>query len=156
MMRFDVTLLASVPEDVAEKLRRANLHDADRLVAAVAQPGTRTTLAQRLQVEPDLLLSVGQQAEMTRVVGIGSVYADLLTFIGVKTLSQLAAANPQNLSERMAAAAVAHHVWRLPSRSQVTAWVAQARELDVVIAQEPVVNSQALEHEENELHENAL
>ncbi len=129
-MPFDVTLLASVPEEVAEKLQRANLHDLTHLLAAVATPESRTVTAERLQVNADLLLAVAQQAELTRVKGIGSVYADLLTFVGVDTLNRLAAADPSRLLQQMAVMAIDHHVWRLPSRRQVEAWVIQAQELD--------------------------
>lgn len=77
-----------------------------------------------------MILEWLNRADLARVKGIGSEYADLLEASGVDTVPELARRSPQNLVEKMAEVNEAKKlVRRLPVLSQVESWVAQAKEL---------------------------
>lgn len=84
----------------------------------------------RLGISEDVLLELGNRADLGRIKGIGPVYSDLLEFAGVDTVAELAQRNPDNLFARLQEVAAHHHVRRLPTAAEVADWIAQAKQLD--------------------------
>ncbi len=70
-----------------------------------------------------------------RVKGIGEEYADLLELAGVDTVPALAQRNPDHLHKALVDLATARKdvVRRTPAASEVTAWIAAAKDLPRVI-----------------------
>lgn len=84
----------------------------------------------RLGISEDVLLELGNRADLGRIKGIGPVYSDLLEFAGVDTVAELAQRNPDNLFARLQEVATHHHVRRLPTAAEVADWIAQAKQRD--------------------------
>jgi predicted flap endonuclease-1-like 5' DNA nuclease len=69
-----------------------------------------------------------------RIKGVGSEYADLLEAAGVDTLPELAQRVPVNLATKLTEVNDAKSlVRRVPTESEVTDWVSQAKSLPRVI-----------------------
>ena len=74
-------------------------------------------------------------ADLYRIRGVGSEYADLLEAAGVDTVVELATRNPTNLYKKlMSVNEEKKLVRRLPVQAQVVEWVEQAKTLPRVIS----------------------
>lgn len=128
-MALKINQLQGVSVEIAAALKSAGLNDSDKLLAATAQPQERAQLAERLGIDERTLLELANRADLARIKGIGRVYSDLLEFVGVDTVAELAQRNPDNLYEKILAMAGEHMVQRVPRREQVADWIQQAKEL---------------------------
>ncbi|MDW8270142.1 MAG: DUF4332 domain-containing protein [Anaerolineae bacterium] len=129
-MAFRMSELQGIGPEVVAALKGAGLDESAKLLAAVAQPEARRALAQRLNIPENVLLELGNRADLGRIKGIGPVYSDLLEFAGVDTVAELARRNPDNLFARLQEVAAHHHVRRLPTAAEVADWIAQAQQLE--------------------------
>ena len=69
-------------------------------------------------------------ADLMRISGVGEEYSELLEAAGVDTVKELKHRNAANLAEKMQEVNEAKKLVRqVPSESQVTKWVDQAKEL---------------------------
>ena len=132
-MPCDVSLLSGISPELALQLRAVGINNSDRLLAAVSTPSMREKLAHRLQIAPDILLSAGRCAEFVRIRGIGNIYADMLTQAAVASLPELAACDPKRLHNTLQSIAIDLNVYRLPGRSELQDWIAQARQLEPIL-----------------------
>ncbi|MDD2580046.1 MAG: DUF4332 domain-containing protein [Clostridia bacterium] len=113
-----------------EKLKAAGIKSIEDLLEKGRTKKDRVNLTEISGVSDKLILEWLNRADLARVKGIGSEYADLLEASGVDTVPELARRSPQNLVEKMAEVNEAKKlVRRLPVLSQVESWVAQAKEL---------------------------
>ena len=117
-----------------EKLRAAGVADTDTLLAKAATAAARKALAQASGVGEAQLLKFANMADLYRVKGVGSEYAELLEAAGVDTVPELAQRNAANLAAALAQAnARKKLVRRLPSEADVTGWIEHAKTLPRVI-----------------------
>ncbi len=94
----------------------------------------RADLAARTGLSETLILRWVNQADLFRVRGIGSEFAELLEAAGVDSVPELAQRNPANLLEAMKRSnAERQRVRRLPTQTQVEEWVAEAKSLPRVV-----------------------
>jgi len=81
-------------------------------------------------VATSVVLDLANRADLARVNGIGTVFADLLEKAGVDTVKELATRNPDNLLAKMTEVNSSDQVSkRLPQLADVQNWIAQAKEL---------------------------
>ncbi len=74
------------------------------------------------------------KADLSRVKGISSQYADLLEFSNVNTIPQLATRNAENLTAKMNEVNDERKLVRkVPVLSQVEGWISQAKELPRIL-----------------------
>lgn len=128
-MSLRINQLQGMTAELAASLKSMGLNTAAKLLEAAAQPAARAELAQKLGIEERTLLELVNRADLSRIKGIGQVYADLLEFAGVDTVAELAQRNAENLYQKLVEVAGEHHVQRLPRRDQVEDWIRQAKEL---------------------------
>lgn len=73
-------------------------------------------------------------ADLYRISGIGSEYAELLEAAGVDTVPELAQRNAANLTTALAAANERKKLTRrVPNEAEVTKWIDQAKKLPRVL-----------------------
>ena len=133
-MAIKITDLNGITPEVAAKLTERRPCRWRRFLAAVADTGAAAqALAAQLQVEPRLLLELGNRADLARIKGIGVVYSDLLEYAGVDTVVELAQRNPENLYAKLVEVAGQHFVERLPRPADVTGWIEQATSMERVL-----------------------
>lgn len=81
------------------------------------------------------LLKWAQQADMMRVGGIGSEYADLLSAVGVDTIKLLRRRNAENLMVAMSQINTRRRlVQRLPTIEMVQGWIDTAGDIEPLVS----------------------
>lgn len=116
--------------EVSKQLIAKGIQDSNQLLDAVAKPADRKKLAAELGVESRVVLDLANRADLARVNGVGTVFADLLEKAGVDTVKELATRNPDNLLAKMTEVNSSEQVSkRLPQLADVQNWIAQAKEL---------------------------
>jgi predicted flap endonuclease-1-like 5' DNA nuclease len=116
------------------KLRDAGIRTTDDLLSQAGPAAGRRALAESTGISADLLLRWTNHADLYRISGVGSEYADLLEASGVDSAPELAQRNAANLATTMAEANAARNlVRRLPTEAEVAGWIEQAKGLAKVV-----------------------
>ncbi len=114
----------------AEKLASIGITTVEALLEEAGTPQGRKSIAERLGLSPKRVLEWVNHADLYRIKGVGSEYADLLEAAGVDTVVELAHRNPESLYAKLEAVNREKNlVRRLPSPAQVRDWVEQAKAL---------------------------
>lgn len=116
------------------KLKEAGCGTLEKLLAAGASKKGRQEIAEKTGISEKLVLEWVNRADLDRVKGVGSEYADLLEQAGVDSVPELATRNAANLAKKMAEINEEKNlVRRVPTESEVEGWVAHAKTLDRVV-----------------------
>lgn len=114
----------------AAKLQEAGVNTVEALLEEGGAPAGRKDLAEKIGINPALILEWVNHADLYRIHGVGSEYADLLEAAGVDTVVELAQRNPENLHKTLEAKNAEKEIVRkLPTAKQVADWVAEAKNL---------------------------
>jgi len=115
-------------------LKEIGITSLEKLLEAGAKPSGRSHIAKESEISEKLILTWVNKADLTRVKGISTQYADLLEFANVNTIPQLATRNAENLTTKMEEVnAERHLVRKTPVLSHVEDWIAQAKELPRIL-----------------------
>jgi predicted flap endonuclease-1-like 5' DNA nuclease len=126
--------IEGIGEAYARKLAEAGGSTVDGLLEKGGAPKGRKELAEKTGISDAIILKWVNRADLARIKGVGSEYADLLEGAGVDTVVELSKRVPENLMKKMEEVnAEKKLVRRLPVVSQVTDWVEQAKKLDRVV-----------------------
>jgi predicted flap endonuclease-1-like 5' DNA nuclease len=126
--------IEGIGEVYAGQLTDAGVQSIEDLLQKGATPEGRKNLAEATGISGKLILEWVNLADLFRIKGIGEEYSDLLEEAGVDTVVELAQRNPENLYAKLEEINAAKKLVRkLPAQSQVTDWVAQAKELPRVL-----------------------
>ncbi len=116
------------------KLEAAGIASIEALLEAGKTKKGRKEIAEKADITEKLILEWVNHADLMRIKGVGSEYADLLEAAGVDTVVELSKRRPDNLTAKMEEVnAEKKLVRRLPVLKMVEKWVAQAKELPRVI-----------------------
>ncbi len=114
----------------AEKLTAAGVDTVEELLTEGGSANGRKTLAEKTGLTTSQLLEWVNRADLMRINGVGSEYADLLEASGVDTVKELATRRADNLHAKMLEVNTAKSlVRRPPSMADVEKWVAEAKTL---------------------------
>lgn len=129
-----VIIIEGVGEAYAQKLEAAGIKTTEALLAAGASPKGRKEIAERSGIRDALILEWVNRVDLMRIKGVGEEYSDLLEVGGVDTVPELAQRNAENLHAKLVQVNDEKKlVRRLPTQSQVTDWVEQAKVLRRVV-----------------------
>jgi predicted flap endonuclease-1-like 5' DNA nuclease len=118
----------------AAKLVAADVKTVEHLLEVGATPKGRKDLAAKTGISDTMLLKWINRADLSRLKGVGSEYADLLEIAGVDTIPELSNRKPDNLLAKMTEVNESKKLVRkLPTLTQVEDWVKQAKALPKVI-----------------------
>lgn len=118
----------------ARKLRKAGVRTTEGLLKRGSTRKGRGELADITGVSVDEMLQWVNTADLMRVRGIGSEYADLLAAAGVDTLRDLKRRRPKSLTAKMGELNEKKRlVRRLPTEGMVESWIAHAAELEPMV-----------------------
>jgi predicted flap endonuclease-1-like 5' DNA nuclease len=118
----------------AEKLRRAGIGSVEALLKAGALAEGRKVLEAATGIDHARILEWVNHADLFRIRGVGSEYSDLLEEAGVDTVVELAQRNPASLHQALLDCNTQKKLVRkLPTATQVAAWVQQAKSLPRVV-----------------------
>ncbi len=116
------------------KLEEAGINTLEKLLEAGSEKKGRKGIAEKTGISEKLLLNWVNRADLARIKGISTQYADLLEFAGVDTVPELAQRRADNLHAKMIEINDEKSLVRkVPAISQVEDWVAQAKELPRVV-----------------------
>lgn len=118
----------------AAKFKKVGIKTTGQLLARGANSKARDELAAKSGVSLKRLLRWVNHADLFRIKGVGSEYAELLEAAGVDSVPELAQRNAENLVAKMAQVNAAKELVRVvPTAEQVTRWVEQAKHLERVV-----------------------
>lgn len=126
--------IEGIGEKHADNLTKAGVTTIEKLLEKGATPKGREEIEQATGISHTLLLGWVNKADLFRIKGIGEEYSDLLEAAGVDTIPELAKRVPENLYKKLLEVNEAKKLVRhLPTLTQVTDWVEQAKKLPRVI-----------------------
>jgi len=118
----------------AEKLGNAGIKTIEALLEEGAEKSARKAIAEKSEISESLILNWINKADLCRINGVSTQYADLLEEAGVDTVPELAQRNAANLTDKMKEVNDAKNLVRkCPSLGDVEKWVAQAKDLPRVV-----------------------
>jgi uncharacterized membrane protein HdeD (DUF308 family) len=130
----EVSFIEGIGPKYGDALKEQGIETPLSLLEAGATPNGRKQLAEKTGISGKLILTWVNQADLMRIKGIGSQYADLLEEVGVDTVPELAGRNPKNLHTKVVEVnEEKHFVRHSPGLHDVEAWVAEAKELPRVV-----------------------
>lgn len=110
------------------KLNEIGIRSIEKYLEFCGTKKGRDEVAEKTGISDKLVLKWANRADLARVKGVGSEYADLLEASGVDTVPELANRNPMNLYQKMLEVNEEKSLVRkLPSVKQVTTWVELAK-----------------------------
>ena len=120
--------IEGIGETYGEKMKALGIRSKAALLKAGATKKGRVELAAKAGISEKLILEWVNRADLFRVKGIGTQYADLLENAGVDTVVELAGRKAENLVEKMRQVNAEKKLVRLlPALSKVQGWIAEAK-----------------------------
>lgn len=127
--------IEGIGDAYAVKLEAAGIKTLANLLDAGGTKKGREGIASSTGISEKLVLEWVNRADLDRVKGIGSEYADLLESAGVDSVPELAERNAANLHAKMKEVNDAKSLVRqLPSEEQVASWIEHAKTLDRAVS----------------------
>lgn len=119
----------------ADKLEAAGIKTIEAFLEAGATAKGRDDLAEKTGLAEKNILKWVNRADLDRVKGIGTQYADLLEAAGVDSAPELAQRNAANLLAKMDEVNASKNlVNKLPSEDQVQGWIDNAKTLPKIVS----------------------
>lgn len=134
MADYKIVEIEGIGKAYASKLEKAGISKVSDLLEKGATRKGRKDLAEATGIDESLILKWVNAADLFRIPGIGSEYAELLEKAGVDSVKELRNRKPENLYATLAEINEKHKlVRRLPGPGQVEGWVQAAKELEPVL-----------------------
>ena len=120
----------------AGQLAAAGVATTDALLDRAGSDAGRSRLAADTGISERLLLEWVNHADLMRLDGVGSEYADLLEAAGVDSCAELARRSAANLAQTFQEldAARPNTVRQVPSETTIQGWIDQADKLAKVVS----------------------
>ncbi len=115
----------------ARKLRKAGVKSVNDSLKKARRRSGRRELAGETQLSESLILKWVNMADLYRIKGIGSEYAELLEKVGVDTVKELRKRKPEQLQKKLVEvnSRGRARVRRMPGLKRVKSWIGEARKL---------------------------
>ena len=127
---MDIRDIEGIGEADAKKLNNLGVKNIDDLLEKGGTPKERKELAAATGLTENQILEWVNRADLRRVKGIGSEYADLLETAGVGTVAELAQRNAEFLAERLRAVnQVKRIIPYVPGTQLIEEWIWRAKSL---------------------------
>ncbi len=129
-----ISAIESMDQRDATKLRKAGVRTTNALLNTASSRTGRRRLAKEADLSKSEILSWANCADLMRIKGIGSEYADLMAAAGVDTIRELRRRNPDRLLAAMTDVNARRRVIRrLPTLGMVSGWVEAAKETEPLV-----------------------
>ena len=117
-----------------DKLVAAGVKTTEALLERAAKSNGRRDLAAATGISANQLLEWVNRADLARIKGVGSEFADLLEAAGVDSPSELAQRVPANLQTKLVTVNTEKKlVRRAPTLAEVEGWVAEAKSMPKIV-----------------------
>lgn len=127
MASYKIIDIEGIGPMYAEKLKAAGVRTTNALLKKGCTPKGRKDLARKSGLDETLVLKWVNMADLYRIKGIGSEYADLLERAGVDTVKELKTRKPENLHKALLRVNSEKKLVRLvPGLKTVEKWIKEA------------------------------
>ncbi|GAA4102852.1 DUF4332 domain-containing protein [Zhongshania borealis] len=122
--------IEGIGEAYSSRLVSEGISSIEALLENCGAKTARKNLAEKSGISEKRILNWVNRADLARINGVSTQYADLLESAGVDTVPELAQRNAENLHKKMAERnEEVHLVRKVPALSQVQSWIDQAKDL---------------------------
>lgn len=129
-MAYKITDIEGIGPATQEKFVAAGITTVEQLLEKGAEPAGRKELMEATGLAKEKMLAFVNMADLFRLKGVGSQFAELLQASGVNTVVELSKRKPENLHAKMLEVNEEKHLLKSPpSLEKITAWVEEAKEL---------------------------
>ncbi|WP_372950797.1 DUF4332 domain-containing protein [Mariniphaga sp.] len=134
-MTKKITEIEGIGPAFAEKLAGAGVQTVEGLLETGATKAGRKNLAADSGIDEAKVLDWVNMADLFRIKGIGSQFAELLKAAGVDTVKELRNRNAENLHAKLVEVQEEKKITRaVPALKQVSDFVDQAKALDPIVS----------------------
>ncbi len=127
--------IEGIGESYSTVLKLAGITSLENLLDTCCNKKGRKEIAEKTGISEKSILNWVNRADLARIKGVSTQYADLLEFAGVDTVPELSQRKAENLHSKMLDVNEAKKLVRkTPSLSQVEDWVAQAKDLPRIVS----------------------
>ncbi len=135
MTSHKIAEIEGIGASYAKKLGKAGILSVNGLLKEGATKKGRKNISQTTGIDESLILKWVNMADLFRVRGVGSEYAELLEKAGVDTVKELRNRNAKNLTTKMAEVNASGRalVRALPGEKRVSSWINEASKLDPMV-----------------------
>jgi predicted flap endonuclease-1-like 5' DNA nuclease len=129
-MSKSIESIEGIGPKLGDALRRAGVNNVGALLDAASTKKARTELAGKTGISEARILKCVNMADLFRINGVASQYAELLERAGVDTVKELKHRNAENLAAKMSEVNEEKNLVRRPPSVRVVGdWIAQAKKL---------------------------
>lgn len=135
MANYTISNIEGIGPAYAEKLQKGGVRSVTALLKQGCTRKGRKQIAENTGIDESLILKWVNMADLYRVNGVGSEYAELLEKAGVDTVKELRNRNAENLHQKMKEVNSTGRalVRQLPGLKMVEKWVAEAKKLEPMV-----------------------
>ncbi len=129
-----MTVIEGIKPKCVELLSGAGIDTIEKFLEVAGPAKGRDNLAKKTGIKKEWLLEWANHADLFRIKGVGSEYADLLEAAGVDSCPELAQRKAPNLAKKMEELdGQMNLVKRTPAETMVEDWIVQAKKLPKVV-----------------------
>ncbi|WP_339879980.1 DUF4332 domain-containing protein [uncultured Algoriphagus sp.] len=133
-MGNQITMIESIGPVMKDKLAAAGISTVEGLLDKGSSKSGRKAIADASGLDAGKILDWVNMADLFRINGIASQFAELLKATGVDTVKELRTRNPENLHAALVKTQEEKGLTRIvPSASKVEDFVEQAKSLEPVV-----------------------
>ena len=133
-MSKKITEIEGIGPVYQEKLAKAGVKTVEGLLEAGASKSGRKKIADASGLDESNILVWVNMADLFRIKGVASQFAELLKAAGVDTVKELRTRNAENLHAKLVEVQAEKKITRVvPGLSQVTDYIEQAKELEPMV-----------------------
>lgn len=133
-MAYKIIDVEGIGPVYAEKLANAGIKTTEDYLEKCAKPAGRSKLAEETGISPKLILKWANHADLFRINGIASQFAELLEAAGVDTVKEFRHRVPANLQPKLVEVNNEKNLCnRVPSVSELEKMIEQAKVLPPVL-----------------------
>lgn len=126
--------IEGIGDTYAAKLEDSGISSIENLLEVCCEKKGREEIGEKADISEKLILNWVNRADLARINGVSTQYADLLECAGVDTVPELAQRKPENLLAKMDEVNEAKKLVRkVPTLSQIQDWVTQAEKLPRIV-----------------------
>ena len=134
-MSKNIESIEGIGSKTGASLRKVGVTTVEKLLEAGCTKAGRKNLAATTGLNEAQLLQCVNMADLFRIKGVASQFAELLVAAGVDTVKELRNRNVENLTNKMSEVNAVKKLARVtPSSVVVAKWVAQAKELSPMVS----------------------
>ncbi|WP_111671242.1 DUF4332 domain-containing protein [Algoriphagus litoralis] len=129
-----ITMIEGIGEVFKGKLAEAGVSTVEGLLEKGATKSGRKTIAESSGIDEGKILDWVNMADLFRINGVGSQFAELLKAAGVDTVKELRTRNPENLHAALVKTQEEKGLTKVvPALSKIEDFISQAKALEPVV-----------------------